>query len=86
MAGYRLLRSQLMEGSVMPDRYALADIAQRIAATENRVHQLRDRVGRLQQEGSDAHRERHLLASLSGSLGELYSRQSAMRRTGWIRF
>ncbi len=43
------------EGSVVPsDRYALADVAERIAVTENRLQKLRHRVNRLQEEGSDA--------------------------------
>ena len=69
----------------MPDRYALADIAERIAATENRLHKLRFRLGRLQEEGSEARREKELLEVLSGNRGELYSRQTAMRRTSWVR-
>jgi hypothetical protein len=69
----------------MPDRYALAEIAERIAATENRVHRLRYRVGRLQEEGSDARREQEVLQSLSANLGELYSHQASLRRSGWIR-
>ena len=66
------------------DRYALADIAGRIAAAENRLQKLRHRVDRLQQEGSDARDAQELLEFLSGNLGELYSRQSNMRRSSWV--
>lgn len=66
------------------DRYARADIAERIAATENRILKLRHRVGRLQQEGSDARQAQEMLQLLSSNLGELYSRQSSMRRTSWV--
>jgi hypothetical protein len=66
------------------DRYALADIAGRIAATENRLQKLRHRVNRLQEEGSDPRDAQELLEFLSGNLGELYSRQSTMRRTSWV--
>jgi hypothetical protein len=66
------------------DRYALADVAERIAATENRLQKLRHRVNRLQEEGSDARDAQELLEFLSGNLGELYGRQSHMRRTSWV--
>lgn len=73
------------EGSVMLyDRSALADVAERIAATETRLVKLRERVERLQQEGSDARQAEEMLQLLSGNLGELYSRQSNMRRTSWV--
>lgn len=65
------------------DRYALADIAERIAATENRLGKLRHRVERLQQEGSDARQAEEMLQLLSGNLGELYRRQADLRRTSW---
>jgi len=66
------------------DRSALADVAERIAATETRLVKLRERVERLQQEGSDARQAEEMLQLLSGNLGELYSRQSNMRRTSWV--
>jgi uncharacterized protein (DUF2164 family) len=66
------------------DRSGLADVAERIAATENRLQKLRHRVNRLQEEGSDARDAQELLEFLSGNLGELYSRQSDMRRTSWL--
>ena len=66
------------------DRYARNDVAERIAATENRIAKLRSRVDRLQREGSSAHRDQEILASLSGTLGDLYSRQSSMRRSTWM--
>jgi hypothetical protein len=66
------------------DRYALVDIAGRIAAAENRLLRLRHRVDRLQREGSDARQEQEMLQLLSGNLGELYGRQSRMRRTSWV--
>ena len=68
----------------MPDRYALSEIAGRIAFTESRAHQLRYRVSRLQEQGSDARREQEVLHALTANLGEMYRRQSAMRRTSWI--
>jgi len=66
------------------DRYALADVAERIAVTENHLQKLRHRVNRLQEEGSDARDAQELLDLLSGNLGELYSRQSSMRRSSWV--
>lgn len=66
------------------DRFELVDVAERIASVENRLHKLRHRVGRLQQEGSDARREQELLEFLCGSLGDLYHRQTRMRRSNWI--
>ena len=66
------------------DRYALADVAERIAATENRLQKLRHRVSRLHEEGSDARDAQELFEFLSSNLGELYSRQSNMRRTSWV--
>ena len=67
----------------MPDRYELADIAGRIAATENRLQKLRHHVARLEQEGSDARVPREAADFLSNNLGDLYSRQLSMRRTSW---
>jgi predicted nucleic acid-binding Zn-ribbon protein len=66
------------------DRSELADVAERIAAAENRLQKLRHRVNRLQEEGSDARDAQELLEFLSANLGELYSRQSSMRRTSWV--
>ena len=66
------------------DRSALADVAERIAVTENRLQKLRHRINRLREEGSDARDAQELLAFLSGNLGELYNRQSSMRRTSWV--
>lgn len=60
-----------------------SEIAERIAATENRIAKLRNRVDRLQEEGSDAQRDQEVLAALSGNLGDLYSRQSNLRRSSW---
>jgi hypothetical protein len=65
------------------DHYALVDVAQSIAATENRLSQLRDRVQRLKDEGSDAAQAEDLARALSFKLGQLYSRQSMMRRRNW---
>jgi predicted nucleic acid-binding Zn-ribbon protein len=72
-----------MEGVMRHDSFALTDIAQRIAATENRVEQLRQRVERLEQEGSDATRDQHVLKALSGNLAQLYRRQSSLRQSRW---
>ena len=65
------------------DRDALLAIAQRIAEAENRVGQLRERVERLKIEGSDASQAQEMLQVLSRDLGNLYVRQSVMRRTVW---
>ena len=53
----------------MLDRYELADIAGRIAATENRLQRLRHHVARLEQEGSDARPAREIAEFLSNNLG-----------------
>ena len=66
------------------DRYSRNDVAERIAATENRIAKLRSRVDRLQLEGSNVHRDQEILASLTGTLGDLYSRQTNMRRATWM--
>ena len=65
------------------DRFGRLDVAERIAATENRLGKLRDRVVRLKQEGSDARQAEEMLQLVSGNLGQLYNRQSTMRRMGW---
>ena len=69
----------------MPDRYALTEIAERIAFTENRAHQLRYRVYRLMEQGGDARREQEVLHAMTANLGELYRRQGTLRRTSWTR-
>ena len=65
------------------DRAALLAIATRIAETENRVSQLRERVERLKTEGSDASQAQDTLQVVSRNLGNLYVQQSLMRRTVW---
>jgi hypothetical protein len=65
------------------DRAALLAIATRIAETENRVRQLRERVERLKFEGSDASQAQDTLQVVSRNLGNLYVQQSVMRRTVW---
>jgi hypothetical protein len=62
------------------------DIASRIAATENRVDKLRDRIQRLDAEGSDSHSARDLLDILQGNLHQLYARQTTLRRSQWTSF
>ena len=65
------------------DRQALVAIAEQIAEGENRVLQLRWRVGRLQSEGSDASQAIETLQVISRDLSNLYVQQSVMRRTVW---
>jgi hypothetical protein len=65
------------------DRAALVAIAERIAETENRVSQLRERVERLNSEGSDTSQAQEALVVISRNLANLYLRQSVMRRTAW---
>jgi hypothetical protein len=65
------------------DRAALVAIAERIAEWESRVAQLRERVERLQREGSDATQARGALRVVICNLSNLYVRQSVMRRTAW---
>jgi len=65
------------------DRATLLAIAERIADAENRITQLRTRIERLESEGSDAAQAREMLEVLSRNLGNLYVRQSVMRRTAW---
>jgi hypothetical protein len=65
------------------DRVLLADVAARIASTENRHSQLRTRIRRLKQEGSDARQEEEVLGLVATNLAQLYERQAALRRTSW---
>jgi hypothetical protein len=65
------------------DRATLLAIAERIADAENRITQLRTRIERLENEGSDAAQAREMLEVLSRNLANLYVRQSVMRRTAW---
>jgi hypothetical protein len=65
------------------DRAALLAIAQRIADAENRITQLRTRIERLKNEGSDASQAQETLHILSRNLGNLYVQQSVMRRSAW---
>jgi len=65
------------------DRDARLAIAQRIAAAENRVSQLRDRVTRLKSEGSDASQAQEMLRTQSCDLGNLYCQQNFMRQAAW---
>jgi two-component sensor histidine kinase len=65
------------------DRIALVAIAERIAETENRVDQLRQRVERLSREGSDTSQAQETLRVVARNLANLYVRQSVMRRTVW---
>ena len=65
------------------DRGALLAIAERIADAENRITQLRTRIERLNDEGSDASQSHEMLQILSRNLGNLYVQQSVMRRTAW---
>jgi hypothetical protein len=65
------------------DRGALVAIAERIAESENRIDQLRERVERLKSEGSDASQAQETLHVVARNLGNLYIQQSVMRRTVW---
>lgn len=65
------------------DRGALLAIAERIADAENRITQLRTRIQRLTDEGSDASQSQEMLQILSRNLGNLYVQQSVMRRSVW---
>jgi hypothetical protein len=65
------------------DRIALLAIAERIAEAENRVSQLRERVERLRNEGSDAAQAQETLQVVSRNLANLYIQQAVMRRTVW---
>jgi hypothetical protein len=68
---------------MITDRAALVALAERIAETENRVSQLRERVERLNSEGSDTSQAQEALLVVSRNLANLYLRQSVMRRTAW---
>src|SRR5436853_1018784 len=70
-------------GNMTNDRGALLAIAERIADAENRITQLRTRIERLNDEGSDASQSHEMLQILSRNLGNLYVQQSVMRRTSW---
>ena len=65
------------------DRAALLATATRIAESENRVSQLRERVERLKTEGSDASQAQETLQVVSRNLANLYVQQSVLRRTVW---
>ena len=65
------------------DRSLLGDVAERIAATENRQSKLRVRIERLKDEGSDASQEEEVLAVLADNLAHLYRTQASVRRTSW---
>ncbi len=65
------------------DRGSRAEIAERIAATENRQSKLRVRIKRLKDEGSDASQEEEVLGLLAANLAQLYRAQATMRRTSW---
>jgi hypothetical protein len=68
---------------MMRDRTGLLELAERIASTEDRITKLRDRIERLQEEGSEAGQDQNTLTVLSGTLNQLYARQSNMRRVSW---
>jgi hypothetical protein len=65
------------------DRNSLADVAERIASTENRQSKLRTRIKRLKNEGSDARQEEEVFDLLAKTLAQLYCTQATMRRTSW---
>jgi hypothetical protein len=65
------------------DRTARLAIAERIAESENRVSQLRERVERLKSEGSDAAQAQETLQVVSRNLANLYVQQALVRRTVW---
>lgn len=65
------------------DRSSLADIAERIAAIENRQSKLRMRIKRLKDEGSNASQEEEVLGQLASNLSQLYRTQTTLRRTSW---
>jgi hypothetical protein len=65
------------------DRTALLAIAEGIAEAENRASQLRERVERLRNEGSDAVQVQETLQVVSRNLANLYVQQAVLRRTGW---
>jgi hypothetical protein len=61
----------------------LQEVAQRIASTENSLAKLQVRIERLHSEGSDASQAREHLALMQSNLGQLYSKQTTLRRGGW---
>jgi hypothetical protein len=65
------------------DRAARLAIAERIAEAEHRVTQLRERVERLRNEGSDAAQAQETLQVVSRNLANLYIQQAVLRRTVW---
>ena len=65
------------------DRIALLAIAEGIDEAENRASQLRERVERLRNEGSDAGQAQEMLEVVSRDLANLYVRQAVLRRTVW---
>ena len=65
------------------DRTALLAVAERIAEAENRASQLRERVDRLRNEGSDAAQAQETLHVVSRNLANLYVQQAVLRRTVW---
>jgi hypothetical protein len=65
------------------DRIALLAIAEGIAEAENRASQLRERVERLRNEGSDAGQAQEMLEVVSRDLANFYVRQAVLRRTVW---
>ena len=65
------------------DRTALLAIAVRIAEAENRAGQLRERVERLRNQGSDPTQARETLQVVSRNLANLYVQQAVLRRTVW---
>ena len=65
------------------DRIALLAIAEGIAEAENRASQLRERVERLRNAGSDAAQAQETLEVVSRDLANLYVRQAVLRRTVW---
>jgi hypothetical protein len=65
------------------DRAARLAIAERIAEAEHHVTQLRERVERLRNEGSDAAQAQETLQVVSRNLANLYIQQAVLRRTVW---
>jgi hypothetical protein len=63
------------------DRTALLAIATGIAETENRVSQLRERIERLKNEGSDASQAHETPQIVSRNLGNLVMRYSGLMPT-----
>lgn len=61
----------------------LHDVARRIASTENILAKLQVRIERLHSEGSDASQAKEHLALMQSNLGQLYLRQTHLRRGSW---